>query len=217
MRATRSVSIETPTHGRVLVEEATESPASGLLVAFHGYGQNADDVLGEVRQIPGVSRWRILAVQALHRFYTRDSEKVIASWMTREDREAAIRDNVEYVNRVIEQVPRAPGSSLCFLGFSQGAAMAYRAALLGRHRASGVIVVGGDIPPELKMSASREWPPVLIGAGVSDSWYTATKLDADVAFLVSQDIPHEVIRFAGGHEWTDELRRAVGDWLASEV
>jgi predicted esterase len=102
---------------------------------------------------------------------------------------------------------------LIFLGFSQGASMAYRAALLGRHRVDGVVAVGGDIPPELKDgTANRSWPLVLVGAGARDPWYTGPKLEADVEFLKSHDVAHELIRYDGAHEWTDELRARIGEW-----
>ena len=69
-------------------------------------------------------------MQGLHRFYARGQGKVVASWMTREDREQAIADNLGYVNRVVMR--RCPGAgdeaTVVFLGFSQGVAMAYRAA-----------------------------------------------------------------------------------------
>lgn len=216
--------LKTSVHGRVLYEDATGS-ALGLVVAFHGYGQSADDMLAAVRRIPGVGRWRIAAVQALHRFYGRDQQSVIASWMTRQDREQAIADNVEYIGRVVDQLPdptlrpeEPTAQPMVFVGFSQGASMAYRAAVLGRHRAAGVVALGGDIPPELKTDVDFDrgadaWPPVLIGAGTRDIWFNQ-KLDADVGFLASRRIPHRVVRFDGAHEWTDEFRAEVGRWLA---
>jgi len=36
-----------------------------------------------------------------------------------------------------------------FAGFSQGVAMAFRAAVNAGRRVAGVISVGGDIPPEI--------------------------------------------------------------------
>jgi predicted esterase len=213
---TTAVQIETPTHGRVLIEEAADGTPSHLLVAFHGYGENAEDVLEQARTIPGISSWRIAAVQALHRFYRRDHRKVIANWMTRQDRDAAIADNVEYVNRAVSRL-EADGdvTRLVFLGFSQGASMAYRAALLGGHRADGIIALCGDIPPELKIGDGRACPPVLIGAGVDDEWYTRAKLEADVEWLASRGATRQVVRFAGRHEWTDEFRATAGAWLAA--
>ena len=206
--------IETPTRGRVLVVPAARSGGTAWLVACHGYGQSADDVLAQVMEIPGAGAWNLAAPQALHRFYSRAEERVIASWMTRQDRELAIADNIEYLNRVVADVAPGGARPLVFLGFSQGAAMAYRAAVRGRHAAAGVIALGGDIPPELK-TGSAGWPAVLIAAGDAETWYTPEKMDADAAFLAARGVRHDVVRFKGGHEWTDEFRAAAGRWLAS--
>ena len=209
--------VETSTHGRVLCHDCAGS-AAGLIVAFHGYGQSAADVLASVQQIPGIDNWRLAAPDALHRFYTRDQQKVVGSWMTREDRDLAIADNLAYVARVIERI--GPGSApIVFAGFSQGASMAYRAAVLGAHRARGVIALGGDIPPEVRThtetaGAAAAWPAVLIGAGVRDTWF-GKRLDADLAFLSTHAIPHEVARFDGAHEWTPGFSTAAGRWLGA--
>jgi predicted esterase len=209
----RTIHPETSIHGRVLVEDAAGGSLTRLLVVFHGYAQGAEDALADARRIPGADGWTIASAQALHPFYARDQRTVIASWMTRQDRDLAIADNVAYVDRVIEQIAPAP-AALVFAGFSQGAAMAYRAAVLGARRANGVIALGGDIPPELRPAAPDRWPAVLIGAGQSETWYTPAKLEIDLAFLRTRDVRHEVVRFAGGHEWTDEFRAAAGAWLS---
>jgi predicted esterase len=212
------LNIATQTHGRVLVENARPSMTSGLLVAFHGYGQGAEEMLAEVSRIPGVEAWRIASVQALHRFYARRDERVVASWMTRQDRELAIADNLTYIDRVVDAVrDGADSGPLVFMGFSQGAAMAYRATRRGKHRSSGMIALGGDVPPELTGSGDQSWPPVLIGAGADDSWYTPAKCDADEAALRAAGAPLEVIRFEGGHEWTDPFRSAAGRWLGARL
>ena len=207
----RILSIPATIHGRVVIDDARTS-AAGVLVVFHGYGQSADELVGDVRRIPGAEAWTVASVQGLHRFYNRNSEKVIASWMTRQDRDDAIADNIGYVDRAIDAV--GAQGPIVFVGFSQGASMAYRAALLGSHRSAGIIALGGDIPPELKSGDTlRPWPAVLLGAGERDTWFTPAKVDADAAFLAAHQVPHDVVRFAGGHEWTDEFRDAVGRWL----
>ncbi len=223
-------SVLTPTHGRVLVQDAADSLSSRLLVTFHGYGQSAEIALMDAARIPGVpERWRVVALQALHRFYAKD-ERVVASWMTSQDRDDAIADNIAYVDRVVAEeiaadrrplrADRRPVRALdrhqiVFLGFSQGASMAYRAAMLGQHPAAGVVALAGDIPPEVKDASRRRHPcpSVLIGAGDQEHWYTPDKVSADAAFLVSQGVKPEICRFNGGHEWTDEFRSAVGRWL----
>ena len=209
---TRELSIETPTHGRVLVEDAQEGRPAGLLVTFHGYGQNADDALAAARAIPGADRWRIAAPQALHRFYTKGDRTVVASWMTRQDRAAAIADNVAYVDRALDALGLDAGLPLVLLGFSQGASMAYRAAIFGRHHAAGVVALAGDIPPEVREAAPRPWPRVLIGCGDEDVWYSA-RVESDVAFLKSRGLSFELVRFAAGHAFTPEFSGRVGQWL----
>jgi predicted esterase len=215
--------VPTPIHGRVLIQDAADSLSPRLLVVFHGYAQSAEVALMDVSPIPGVAeQWHVVAIQGLHRFYGKD-ERVVASWMTRQDRDEAIADNVAYVDRVIaeEGARRAAAGSvrhrIVFLGFSQGASMAYRAAMLGAHQAAGVVALAGDIPPEVKDPARRRQPcpSVLIGAGVREHWYTPDKVSADTAFVVSQGVTPEVCRFDGGHEWTDEFRAAVGRWLGA--
>jgi predicted esterase len=187
-------------HGRYLVRRGA---AENLLVGFHGYAENASMHLGELTQIPGSERWTLVAVQGLNRFYAGRSQIVVASWMTREDRELAIADNIDYVRGVVAQFPSA--RRIVFAGFSQGAAMAYRAA--AAIPAAGVIALGGDLPPDV---IAATLPPVLIGRGIRDEWYTDEKLKQDMSYL-----PGATAKvFDGGHEWNDEFRAAAGEFLA---
>jgi len=180
-----------------------------------------------MQRIPGAEGWCLVSVQALHRFYTRGDQAVVASWMTREDRDAAIADNIEYLNRAVSAALDAPEGSgrgdlpapareptIVYLGFSQGASMAARAAVRGAHRAAGLIMLGGDIPPDVREAPEGRWPPVLMGCGDRDTWYAA-RVESDIAFLRARAIPHEVIRFAGGHEFTDDFRAAAAAFLAA--
>lgn len=206
--------IETPTHGRVLVVEAVESPARGTIVGFHGYGQSADTMLSELQRIPGASRWRLVSVQALNRFYTRGDESVVASWMTRQDRDATIADNIEYINRAVDAAVGASDAPLIYLGFSQGASMASRIAARGRRRANGVVLLGGDIAPDVKNDPGGHFSAasVLIGIGSRDTWYQP-RAESDLQFLRERGMSHHVVRYDGGHEFTDEFRSAVGAWI----
>ena len=100
--------------------------------------------------------------------------------MTRQDRELAITDNIAYVDRVVSTLlADAPQTPVVFVGFSQGVAMAYRAAVLGVHRARGMIAIGGDVPPEVKTAPADRFPAILIAAGESDQFYMPPKVDAD--------------------------------------
>lgn len=207
----RVVSVEAPIHGRVLVREAAEPVAA--VIGFHGYMESASVQMERLAGIPGSERWSLVSVQGLHRFYRGRSEEVVASWMTRQDREQMIADNVEYVGRAVEHTVPA-GVPLVMLGFSQGAAMALRAGVRGRRRASGIAAVGGDVPPELLADTTATIPPTFLLRGERDDWYTAEKLDGDVAALRARNVPVSSIVYPGAHEWTREVSVALGDFIA---
>src|SRR5436190_7134407 len=196
-------SIAARTHGRYLVEEG---PPERLLVGFHGYGENADLSLAEMLKIPGVERWTVVSVQALHRFYRGRTPTIAASWMTSQDRERAITDNIDYVRSVVAEFPTP--RRLVFLGFSQGVAMAYRAAY-SHPNASGVIALAGEVTPDI----AGPLPPVLIGRGTREDWYSDEKLKKDLSILANVTTVETCI-FDGGHEWTDEFRAVAGRFLA---
>lgn len=207
--------VQTTVHGRYLVRPATAGEAVGVVVGFHGYGEVADTLLTELGGIPGISGWKVIAVQALHPFYKNSTGEVAASWMTRMDREAAIEDNTHYVANVLqrEMIGQEDASLLVFAGFSQGTAMAYRAAAGAGFRCHGVVALGGDFPPEVAAQDLQDFPPVLIGRGDRDEWYTEEKLAHDLETLSAKGISTSVSRYAGGHEWTDEFRTAFGAFL----
>ena len=209
--------IETATHGRYLVEPPGAPGAAPLLVGFHGYGEHAERHLAELRRIPGSGRWLRVAVQALHRHYSTDRRHVVGSWMTRQDRELAIADNTAYVRGVVDAVREryAAGDMLVYCGFSQGVAMAYRAAVRGGHACRGVIALAGDVPPELQSDSAIVWPSVLIGRGRADAWYTQDRMDADLAYLEGAGSTVQSLVFDGEHAWTDAFRRAAGRFLAA--
>jgi predicted esterase len=203
--------IETPVHGRYLVRIPEEQPA-GLIVGFHGYAENADVHLDALLAVPGTERWVLVAVQALHPFYTRD-ERVVANWMTKQDRELAIADNLAYVERVVDAVRGEPHvqTPLVFIGFSQGGAMAYRAA--ARLGADGLIILAADLPPDVATRPGLQLPPVLIGRGTGDRWYTSDKHDADLTTLAHLGVTVESCVFDGGHEWGGDFRSVAARYL----
>jgi predicted esterase len=221
-RTERSVSesrtirhVPTRVHGRYLLELAAAEAPDGLVVGFHGYGEDAAAHLEQLRCIPGVERWHRAAVQALHPFYTRSGE-VVACWMTKQDRELAIEDNVRYVGSVIEALERELGEPArrVFAGFSQGVAMTWRAAARSGHPCHGVIALAGDVPPEVgEVGPLPAGLPALLGRGVEDSWYTEEKMNADLEILARRGVEVETCVFEDGHVWAEDFLSAAGRFL----
>jgi predicted esterase len=214
-------SIATPTHGRYLLRRPAAEPIL-LLVGFHGYRENATRHMAELERIPGAEGWALLAVDALHAFYAGSTGEVLRGWMTRELREEAIDDNVGYIRRILDVVRPEIGWTvpLAFLGFSQGASMAWRAALLGGHGGAlqpRVVALAGDIPPELARHEGPFPDKVLIAHGDQDEWYNRQKLEADVQLLQTKKIQPETLTFQGGHAWTDEFRHRAAQFLTAST
>jgi predicted esterase len=203
--------IPTLTHGRMLVQQPRAARSRGLLVGFHGYMENAAIQMQRLEEIPRASQWTLAAVQGLHRFYRGRSQDVVASWMTREDRETAIADNLAYVAAALESVPHDDSLPIVYLGFSQGVAMAYRAAVRGP--AASVIAICGNVPPELRTGPPAGLSRVLVARGERDDWYTQSKFDADVESLTATGVPVEPFVYDGGHEWTPAVFAAAGEFL----
>jgi predicted esterase len=168
-----------------------------------------------MRRIPGADRWRLVSIQGLHRFYQRRANEVVASWMTRQDREAAIADNLAYVAAVLDAVdaeyPGAP--HLVFSGFSQGVAMTFRAAAATSRAVDGVIAVGGDVPPEIDKAGLARVRVALICRGARDEWYTEAIFGRDVQRLEDAAVAVRALAFDGGHEWSDEVVQAASAFL----
>jgi len=188
-----------------------------VLVGFHGQAEDAEMQMERLAAIPGASRWIRVSVQGLNRFYRGrgDAQVVVAGWMTRQDRELAIEDNRAYVAGVLDAVARefpVHGAAV-FAGFSQGVAMAYRAAALPGRRAAGVIALAADIPPELR-GALDGFPPVLVGHGNRDPWYDDARMDEDVQRLRAAGVSVQTTVFEGEHEWTPEFGAVCGRFLA---
>jgi predicted esterase len=186
-----------------------------MLVGFHGYAEDAETQLERLRAITESTRWLCVSIQALHRFYERRTNRVVASWMTRQDREWAITDNVAWVTRCIDAVaaewPTLP--KVVFAGFSQGVGMAFRAAVNAPPRVAGVIAVGGDIPPEIEPVALELVSAALIARGTSDDWYSEEQFAKDEQRLRQCSVHVRALKLNAGHEWSSDLIEAASEFL----
>jgi predicted esterase len=215
--------IVTPIHGRYLLR-VPESPTRGplrnrpMLVGFHGYGESAETQMARMEGIPGSALWTLVSVQALHRFYGRDRE-VVASWMTSQDRDELIDDNLRYTRSAVTEAVHLTGEpqALVYLGYSQGAAMGWRAAMLGGRRIDGLITFGGEVPPEFAVRPLGECPPVLLGRGRRDPRYSVTRFNSDVEMLAARFVAIEPCEVDGGHEWSEAFAEEAGRFLSRLV
>jgi len=203
------------------------SPGPGttdLWIACHGYGQLAADFLSKMQALEGEGRL-VVAPEALSRYYleharggSHASSPVGATWMTREDREAEIADQIAYLDRLTEHltIASAPARpSLTVLGFSQGVATMCRWLTHSKYRATRVICWGGVPPDDVLRGHQMGWlrhARLYIVTGSRDE-YTSTDRAAEAARGIGAlGIEVRLESFTGGHRLDDEtLRRIAAD------
>jgi predicted esterase len=117
------------------------------------------------------------------------------------------------VAAALDEIPHDRSARIVYAGFSQGVAMAFRAAVLGRDRGSGIISVGGDVPPELLAHSAARFPPVLFARGTGDELLTQARFDADLAALTGRGAAVQALLYEGAHEWTPDVARAASTFL----
>jgi predicted esterase len=209
-------SIAVATHGRYLIAPPETPGPAPILAGFHGYAEDAEMQLERLRGLPGSERCLVVSIQGLHSFYNRRTNQVVASWMTKQNRDEAIADNIAYVKICLDAIAKEWQSApvAVFAGFSQGVAMAFRAAAYFDNRVAGVIAAGGDVPPELTLDALQKIPRVLIGRGTGDALYSDEQFGKDESRLRECGANVHTLLFSGGHEWPADFGDPLG-WLLS--
>ncbi|MEO1570476.1 MAG: phospholipase [Bacteroidota bacterium] len=224
-----------------------EGPVREVWVVCHGYGQLASHFLRHFQAIvaPGrliVAPGRlIVAPEGLSRFYLDGADgqgnhgtyqRIAASWMTRDDRDAEIADQVAYLDAVFAEVcarhdvdPKA--ARLVGFGFSQGAATIGRwldrSPLLAErsHRAQRFITWGNVPPHDLDWPEARAtWldaADVQIVVGAEDPFLTPEHLAQAQVVLDGIGVAYEVVCFDGGHRLHAETLREVAGAVADGV
>src|SRR5918998_2501100 len=149
---------------RLLMDGTPLDSAKGGLIALHGRGGGAEDILALAREVapPGIT---ILAPQAAgntwypYRFMepTERNEPYLSS---------ALRTVADLIARVGEQ--SVPPERVALMGFSQGACLALEAAARNARRYAGVTGFSGGLigPPgtPFDYAGSLQGTPVFIGS-----------------------------------------------------
>lgn len=183
----------------------------GVWVALHGYGQLAGRFIRHLAPLADGTRV-IVAPEALSRFYLDHPAKagsaharVGATWMTREDREAEIADQVEYLDAVCDAVLAPLGDTpppVHVLGFSQGVATATRWLAHARTRAAQVVLWSGRIPADL-FPLAAESPlraaRIDVVTGAEDALATAAVLEEQRDLVARNMLAVTAHQHAGGH------------------
>ena len=218
-RDPRSDHLSVPRSARVWTWGPDE--ADDIWIVLHGYRQLAGRFIRRFEPLVA-SGVRVIAPEGLSRFYLDEAggshgpeARIGATWMTREDREAEIRDYVGYLDRVHRSYCVRPGASsvrVTVLGFSQGVHTASRWLSFGTPPLDRIVLWGARLPSDLDLaSVADRWTrtEVVLVHGETDRFDSAAGRARDDALL--HEIGVEGARYAHpqGHRIDAEVLRTL--------
>jgi dienelactone hydrolase len=165
----------------------------------------------------------IVAPEALSRYYLDDTRggshaasAVGATWMTREDRDSEIADQVSYLDAVSDAITSAVAPAavrLTVLGFSQGVATVCRWLDHGRTRPQRLVCWGGAIPDDVRLGegAPIRHPALWLVVGSRDIYATAERVARQESVLREAGVPFTRLAFEGGHRLDDATLLRLAD------
>jgi predicted esterase len=208
----RSREITVPRTARYAMLGAEVSPADELWLVCHGYGQLASRFIRRFGVLDN-GRRVIVAPEALSRFYLSGGtgphsveDKVGASWMTREGRDAEIADQVTFLDMVRERIlgrPARTGVRVVALGFSQGAAAVCRWAARTATPPHDVVLWGSGVPADLFGGEGRAGlarATLTLVVGNSDPIANGDHVGLHRDQLDAAGLVYRFVSYDGGHE-----------------
>ncbi|MBL0740865.1 alpha/beta hydrolase [Chryseolinea lacunae] len=176
---------------------------------LHGYGQLAEYFLKNFSALEQQNIF-VVAPEGLSRFYTdslqptgRASDRVGATWMTKEDRLTDIQNYLSYLNTVYATVVTNPNLPVTVLGFSQGAATASRWVVDGKIKFDRFILWAGVLPPDMNVEVGVhffEGKEVYFVHGTADPFLNDSRFEEMKVLTARLGITPKVITFEGKHQ-----------------
>lgn len=176
-----------------------------IWILFHGYGQLAEFFLRKFNSL--FSEERIfVAPEATNYGYLQGFQgRVGANWMTKHERELAIENNHQYLNKLLDYIlaeyDEIPKVNV--LGFSQGAATASRWVGQVNARISKLVLWGGGFAHDLnidKLGDKFKNTSVFIVLGEQDEFITKESIQKQDELISVLDIQVRKYEYPGGHD-----------------
>lgn len=170
-------------------------------LVVHGYGQLAPRFAQKFASLAGQHRCFVVP-EALNRFYVSGfSGKVGATWMTAEDREKDIADNVAYLDVLHLE---AGFEFNAVFGFSQGVATLCRWMQHRRPEGARAIFWAGSVAREMEQWSEQDACFLASGSlhyvfGDNDPFFSESKISEQFAILRRLQISFDALRFEGKH------------------
>jgi predicted esterase len=184
--------------------------ASHLLIVLHGYGQLAEFFIRKFNDVP--ENYLVIAPEGMHRFYLNGtSGRVGASWMTKEDRESDIRDNLIWLNQLLNELKaKKKFEKIILLGFSQGGATAARWYYSIKNEFNHLILWASVFPPDVEKPENSNNSENYFVIGNQDEFFSTEQQNQEISFY--SNLGFQTQTFDGKHDIEiDCLNRILED------
>lgn len=173
-----------------------ENNTATVWILIHGYAQKGDVFLQSFQELAN-ENILLVAPEALNKFYTKGGYgDVVASWMTRDNRENEIENYVAYIESVVTYFQQKGFTTFNILGFSQGVATVSRflkfSSIISFDK---VILFAGEIPAEVDYNQLSNFKKLFYICGDNDPFFNATAMQAKYSNIAGM----QFMLFEGGH------------------
>lgn len=175
-------------------------------IICHGYAQLANYFIRNFESLNN-GKHLIIAAEGLHRFYWQGfTGRVVASWMTKEDRLEDIKDYCNYLDLVYEEVLLSLKNKkvkINVLGFSQGTATVLRWLTIKKPLVDNLFLWGGTFPSDIDFQMDKEYfrsVKTYFVMGDKDEYNDESTVIKMEQILGKNEIPFEFVSFDGKHE-----------------
>ena len=181
--------------------------ANKLLFVLHGYGQLAEFFIRKFKDIS--EDYIVVAPEGMHRFYLKGtSGRVGASWMTKEDRESDIADNLTWLTQLLVELNKQKSfKKTILLGFSQGGATAARWYYSNKVHFDQLILWASVFPPDLERPQINSNSNNYFVIGTEDEFFNELAQNKEIAFF--QNMGYQIIQFHGKHDIDKKILSSI--------
>lgn len=198
-------------------ESLIENPL--LVLALHGYGQNAAVMLRLANVLFG-GHTVIASLQAPNQYYlsfTAADSAVGYNWGTRENSESCVRMHHNMVLQALQLLRdrfQAGPERVLLLGFSQPVGFNYRFAGTHPNQVGGVIGICGGVPKDWEVGKYQAVStPILHIAREEDEYFPARTAEGFPARLRHHAADVEFHMLPGGHRFPSKAGPVVHPWV----
>lgn len=179
-----------------------DSSSESVWIIFHGYGMTGDKMINKLALF---TNHFMIAPEGLSRFYWKGFDgPVVASWMTKEDRDDEIADQKIFLNTLVESL-QLEDKEVNVLGFSQGVSTLIRWIPNCRVKLKKIVLWAGDLPSDVNYLESPfnslHFDYVV---GNADEFIKMELVEQRVTKLKEMGLNLNLHTFEGGHDLHDE-------------